>query len=66
MSTEEYEYLVRRPKFQNDKEFEGLLNEQGAGGWILVSLLPEPSPMTPLTYGFLPEKNLPTDDQENL
>jgi len=42
MSTEEYEYLVRRPKFQNDGEFEALLNEQGAGGWILVSLLSEP------------------------
>lgn len=41
MSTEEYEYLVRRPKFQNDGEFEALLNEQGAGGWILVSLLPQ-------------------------
>jgi len=42
--SEEYEYQVLRPKYRSDDEFQALLNEQGAGGWRLVSLLPEPLP----------------------
>lgn len=42
MNADQYEYLVIRPKFQKDNELEDCFNEQGAGGWILVALLPEP------------------------